>query len=177
MTKALPHSLAVFSLDDQPFALAVASVKRVVRAVEIAPLPGAPRGVRGVINVQGEVIPVFDLRVRFGRPERDVRVTDHLVIADTGRRHVALIVDAAAGVVKADDAQVVAAAEILPQFDGVEGVMKLNDEIIFIHDLARFHPARETRQVVVARGEPVRMREHHRVPRATFHLTFDDFSR
>ena len=138
MTKAHPDSLAVFSLDDQPLALAVASVVTIRRAVEIAPLPGAPRGVRGVINMRGRIIPVFDLRVRFGRPERDLRVTDYLVIADTGRRTVALIVDAAIGVVAAGEAQVIAAAEILPEFDAIEGVMKLDGNIVFIHDLDRF---------------------------------------
>ena len=138
MPKAHPDSLAVFSLDDQPIALSVATIETIVRAVEIAALPGAPRGVRGVINMKGKVIPVFDLRLRVGGTERALRVTDYLVIADTGRRKVALIVDAVVGVVPAGEAQVVAAAEILPAFDAIEGAMKLDGDIVFIHDLDRF---------------------------------------
>jgi purine-binding chemotaxis protein CheW len=150
MTKSHPDSLAVFSLDDQQLALAVARLETVVQAVEISPLPGAPRGVRGVINVQGKVVPVFDLRVRFGRAEREVRVADHFVIVNTERRKVALIVDAAVGVVRADEAQVVAAAEILPEFDAIEGVMKLDGDIVFIHDLDRFLSLEDERELAAA---------------------------
>jgi purine-binding chemotaxis protein CheW len=150
MTKSNPDSLAVFSLDDQKFALAVASIERIVHAVEIAPLPGAPRGVRGVINFQGSVIPVFDLRVRFGQAGRDVRVTDHLVIANTARRKVVVIVDAAVSVVGAGEAGVVASTEILPGFEEIEGVMKLDGDIILIHDLDRFLSLESERELAAA---------------------------
>src|SRR3954470_10520753 len=109
MTISHPDSLAVFCLDGQQFALAVASVERVVHAVEIAPLPGAPQGVRGVVNFRGTVVPVFDLRVRFGQAGREVQITDNLVIANTARRKVALMVDAAVSVVAAGEAGMVAA--------------------------------------------------------------------
>lgn len=146
----LPDSLAVFTLDDQPFALAVTCLKRIVPAVQIAPLPGAPRGVRGVINVQGEIVPVFDLRARFGWAERELRLADHLVIADTGRRRVALIVDSAIGVVRPGESQVVPAEKILPEFHGVEGVMKLDDDIVFIHDLDRFLSLEDEHELAAA---------------------------
>jgi purine-binding chemotaxis protein CheW len=106
--------------------------------------------VRGVINVQGKVVPVFDLRMRFGRAEREVRVTDHFVIVNTARRKVALIVDAAVGVVRAEEAQVVAAAEILPEFDAIEGVVKLDGDIVFIHDLDRFLSLDDERELAAA---------------------------
>lgn len=136
--KSNPDSLAVFSLGDQKFALAVASIERIVHAVEIEPLPGAPHGVRGVINFRGAVLPVFDLRVRFGQAGRDLRITDHLVVVKTARRKVALIVDDGIGVVGSGEAGVVAAAEILPEFEAIEGVVKLDGDIVFIHDLDRF---------------------------------------
>ena len=138
MTKPLPDLVAIFTLDEQSLALDVVTVETIVEVVEISPVPGAPRGVRGVINMRGAVVPVYDLRVRFGKPEREVRITDYLVIANTKRRKVALIVDAAVGVVKVDQAQVVVATEILPEFDAIEGVMKLDGDIVLIHDLDRF---------------------------------------
>lgn len=138
MTKPLPDLVAIFTLDEQSLALDVVTVETIVEMVEIAPVPGAPRGVRGVINMRGTVVPVYDLRMRFGKPERDVRITDCLVIANTTRRKVALIVDAAVGVVKVDQAQVIVATEILPEFDAIEGVMKLDGDIVLIHDLDRF---------------------------------------
>lgn len=152
MTKAHSESLAIFSLDGQSLALAVASVDTVVQAVEIAPLPGAPAGVRGIINVHGEVIPVFDLRVRFGAAERPLRLTDHLVIARTSRRKVALVVDAAIEVVNADEMRIVGAGEILPEFGAIEGVMKLAGDIVLIHDLDRFLSLEAEHELAAALG-------------------------
>ena len=138
MTKPPHDSLVVFSLDDQQFALNVSAVERVVRAVEVTPLPGAPAGVCGVVDLHGAIIPVFDLRAHFGQPSREVRPEDHLVIARTARRKVALLADAALGVVSASGQEVVPAAEILPGLDAIEGVMKLDGGIVLIHDLDRF---------------------------------------
>ena len=138
MTKPPHDSLVIFSLDDQQFALNVSAVERVVRAVEITPLPGAPAGVCGVIDLHGAVIPVFDLRAHCGQPSREVRPEDHLVIVRTARRKVALLADAALGVVGASCQEIVPAAEILPGLDTIEGVMKLNGGVVLIHDLDRF---------------------------------------
>ena len=77
------------------FALGVDAVERVVRAVKIAPLADAPRGVRGVVNVQGGDLPVFDL---IARPDRAVHASDHLIIARTPQRSVALLVEAVVSV-------------------------------------------------------------------------------
>ena len=75
----------------QEFALGVDAVERVVRAVEIAPLADAPRGVLGMVNVRGSEVPVFDLTAR---PGGAVHAADHLIIARTPRRTVALLVEA-----------------------------------------------------------------------------------
>jgi len=71
MTRVTSDSLVVFQLGEQQFALGVTAVERVVQAVEIATLPDEPRGVRGVINLQGRIVPVFDLWSRLGQPVRD----------------------------------------------------------------------------------------------------------
>src|SRR2546422_368643 len=104
MTGVSSDSLVVFQIGEQEFAVGVTAVERVLRAVEIAPLPEAPRGVRGVINLQGRIVPVFDLWERFGQPAREVRASDHLMVAHTHWRTVALLVDAVVGVVARADA-------------------------------------------------------------------------
>ena len=135
---ASSSSLIVFRIGDQDFAVGVAAIERVLRAVEIAPLPEAPRGVRGVINLQGRIVPVFDLGSRFGQPAREVRASDHLLIAHTHWRTVALLVDAVVGVVPRCDAQITSAAEILPDLACVSGVMKLAGGLVLVHDVERF---------------------------------------
>ena len=116
----------------------VSATVRVVRAVEIAPLPEAPPVVRGVINMQGLIVPVFDLWAHLGRPRRELRATDHLLFVRTHYRTVALLVDAVTGVVPRLDAQVTPASAILPELASISGFMKLNGGIILIHDVERF---------------------------------------
>jgi purine-binding chemotaxis protein CheW len=76
----------VFTLDEQRYALYLHAVVRVVRIVEITPLPQTPEVIRGVVNVQGQVIPVVDIRKRFQLPEREPELGDQLIIANTACR-------------------------------------------------------------------------------------------
>ena len=138
MTSVSSDSLVIFLIGEQRFAIGVAAVEQVVRAAEISPLPEAPRGVRGVINLQGRIVPVFDLWSRFGQPDRAVRASDHLIVAHTHWRTVALLVDAVVGVVPRRDAEITSAAEILPDLECISGVMKLEGGLVFIHDVERF---------------------------------------
>ncbi|MHB1941426.1 MAG: chemotaxis protein CheW [Acidiferrobacteraceae bacterium] len=125
-------------LDGQRYALHLAQVERVIPFVQITPLPQAPKVLVGIINVQGRVIPVASIRKRFGLPERVSVLSDKIVITRTSHRRMALIVDAAIGVIEIPERQIVHAGEILPGVDYVEGVAKLEDGMILIHDLERF---------------------------------------
>jgi purine-binding chemotaxis protein CheW len=129
------HQLVVFTMDEQRYALQLAAVERVVRMVEVTLLPQAPQIVLGVINAQGRIIPVVDIRRRFRLPARDIRLSDHLLIARTARRTVALALDAVTGIVEGSAQAVITAEEILPGLEYVEGVIKLEDGLILIHDL------------------------------------------
>lgn len=135
--KNLNH-LIVFALDRQRYALPLPVVDRVVRMVAITPLPKAPDIVLGVVNIQGRVIPVIDMRRRFRLPEREIALTDQLVVAHTVRRPVALVADAVQDVITCAEQSLIAAENILPQVEYVEGVVKLTDGLILIHDLDKF---------------------------------------
>lgn len=130
--------LMVFRLDDQRYALTLSAVDRVVRMVTITPLPNAPDIVLGVVNVQGRVIPVINVRRRFGLPEREMALTDQLLVAHTARRPVALVADAVLEVIACAEQSLITAENILPGLEYVEGVVKLTDGLILIHDLDKF---------------------------------------
>ena len=135
--------LVVFWLDDLRYALPLTMVERTVRVVDITPLPGAPGVVRGVINVQGRIVPVFETRRRFALPERDVRLEDHLLIARTAARTVALLVDAVEGLFQCGDCDATPADRVWPGIGPVAGVVKRSDGLILIHDLDAFLSADE----------------------------------
>ena len=131
-------SLVIFTLDEHSYALHLPAVERALRMVEISPLPKAPEIVLGVINVQGRIVPVFNVRKRFRLPERETSPSDQLIVAQTSRRTVAMLADAVSGVVAYPEQQVIAAERILPGLEYVEGVAKLEGGMILIHDLDKF---------------------------------------
>jgi purine-binding chemotaxis protein CheW len=128
-------SVVALTLDDVRCALPLSCVERVVRVVEITPLPEAPEVVLGVINVQGRVVPVADLRRRLRLPARAISLGDLLLIAHTSRRCLAVLADTVQGVVECPAGDVAAAHEILPDLQQVAGVAKLADGLLLIHDL------------------------------------------
>ncbi len=138
MTVPTADALVVFCVNEQEFALPVSVVERVIPAVEIAQLPGAPEGVLGVINFQGRIVPVFDLRARLGAPARPLQASDHLVLAHTRQRMVALLVESVREVLPAGKIAPVPAAEVLPHLELVSGMVKLEEGIAMVHDLDRF---------------------------------------
>ena len=139
--------LLVFRLDRQRYGLPLASVERVVRIVEITPLPKAPEVVLGLINVQGRVIAVVDVRRRFRLPPREPTLSDLLVIARTPARAVALVADSVTGVVECTESDAVPAQAIVPGMEYIEGVAKMDDGMVLIHDLARFLSLDEDRRL------------------------------
>jgi purine-binding chemotaxis protein CheW len=134
----MQRSIIVFTLDEQRYALRLSAVDRIVRIVEITPLPKAPEIVLGVVNVQGQVIPVVNIRKRFRLSDREISLSDHLIISRTARRVVALVADAVLGVVERWEEEITAADKILPDLVYAESVVKLEDGLIFIHNLDTF---------------------------------------
>src|ERR1700736_6338822 len=111
----------VFRLGDRRFALPLAVVEQVVRAVEVTPLPKAPPIVLGAINVHGRVLPVLDVRRRFLVPDREIGPDDWFLLAHTARRTVVLVVDESEGVVVRPQAETVGAAPIPPGLEHLPG--------------------------------------------------------
>jgi purine-binding chemotaxis protein CheW len=132
------NQLVVFNLANQQYAIYLSAVERIVSVVEITPLPKAPEIVLGVVNVQGQIIPVFNIRKRFRLPEREINLSDQLIIANTSKQTVALIVDAVTGVIEISEDKIIKSEKILPGMDYVEGVIKLENGMILIHDIDRF---------------------------------------
>jgi len=150
--KGYGKKLVVFNLDEKGYALYIETVKRIVLAVEITPLPKAPEIVAGVINIGGKIIPVFNIRARFHLPDREMRLSDKFIVARTSRRTVALLVDDVAGVVECDPLEITDAGAIMPALEYIDGIIKLNDGMVLIHDLDTFLSLEEERNLEDAIG-------------------------
>ena len=145
--------LVVFRLDERRYALPLAVVERVVRAVDVTPLPKASPIVLGAINVHGRVLPVLNVRKRFLMPEREIGPADWFLLAHTARHTVVLVVDESEGVVERTQAEVVRSTQIVPDLDHFPGVLRLDDGMVLIHDLEKFLSLDEARALDEAMDE------------------------
>ena len=132
------NKLVLFWLDNQRFALNLASVVRVVRMVEISPLPKAPEYIMGIIDFQQKIIPVVNIRKLFHLTDRDIDLNDQLIIANTSMRTVALWVDTVSDVVDLSESEINKAEKIMMGIEYVEGVFKFDDGMVLLHDLDQF---------------------------------------
>ncbi len=133
VAKTLP--LLVFVLDEKRYAIPLKAVGRVIAAVEVTPLPEETDMVAGVINVQGQVIPVLNIRKKFRLPERAIDLDDNIVVIKGVQGDIAFVVDAVQGVIQRRQEEITPAGDILPEMQYTEGAIKIDDDIVFVHDI------------------------------------------
>lgn len=127
----------VFEIEGQRVALASSGVLEITRAVTVTPLPHAPAIVEGIINLRGSVVPVLDVRSRFGFPARRPVAADHFIVAMAGPRRVVLRVDRALDLARIPASAIMDVGSI-PGGKHVAGVAKTEDGLVLIHDLGTF---------------------------------------
>ncbi len=132
------NEILIFTLDELTYALQLPAVARVIHAMEARPLPKSPEIISGIINVQGQIIPVVDIRKRFGLAERETDIDDRIIIADTGKRRIAMFVDTVTGIKELSSRQFSDFGKELPFAAYIKGVAKLDNELILIYDLEQF---------------------------------------
>jgi purine-binding chemotaxis protein CheW len=138
-----------FELCGHDFGLPTADVAELLRAVSIQPLPRAPAIVEGVINVRGAVMPVLDIRARFGLPARCLAVTDHFIVVSTERR-AALRVDRCLSITTVDMIRQEDAADLPRGVSLVLGFAPVPEGLLVISDLRSF--LSETESLAMARA-------------------------
>ena len=145
MSGAGRRNVLVFLLDGKAHALGLDAVVRVVRAVEIRPLPGARGIAMGVIDVAGVPVPVMDLRARLGLPPRKTVPADRFLLVRYSGRTVALPADSVTGVSTLPEESTVPVDGIVPAArpSSLAGIAALPDGMVFLHDLEAFLSATE----------------------------------
>jgi purine-binding chemotaxis protein CheW len=130
--------IVVFILDELLYALPLQAVVKVIHAIEIRHLPKAPEIISGIINVQDQIVPVVDIRKRFGLEAKEIGLDDRMIIAYTGKRHVAFLADTVTGIKDLETWQQEPAKVSLPFTRHLKGIAKIENELILIYDLEKF---------------------------------------
>ncbi len=126
-----------FRIASETFGVRISSVREIVRVPEITSVPNAPDYLVGVINLRGKIIPVMDLRRRFGQAEVQPDKKNRILVVDLDGKLVGLIVNSASEVLKIPPSEIEAPGSILQEGDAgfVTGVGKLNGRLIILIDL------------------------------------------
>ncbi|MGB0908753.1 MAG: chemotaxis protein CheW [Nitrospirales bacterium] len=85
--------LVSFHVGEEEFAIDILGVQEIIRMVELTPVPNAPYFVEGVINLRGKVIPILDLRSRFGLPSADRTKETRIIVVEIADTVLGFIVD------------------------------------------------------------------------------------
>ncbi|MGQ9511807.1 chemotaxis protein CheW [Thermodesulfitimonas sp.] len=88
------EQIVVFKLAEQTYGVDIGAVAEIIRMESITRVPRAPEFVEGVINLRGRIIPVIDLRKRFGLPEGEQTRQSRIIIGEIGGMTIGMIVDA-----------------------------------------------------------------------------------
>lgn len=135
---AVTTALLEFAVDSQRYALPVGDVVEIVQAVAVTRLPVAPSIIEGIIDFRGRVVPVLDLRARFGLPPRQLDPSEHFIVARAGERVVAVRADEVADVSHVRLENVEPIADSVPHARHVAGVVKTATGVVLISDLTGF---------------------------------------
>ncbi|MEI7450028.1 MAG: chemotaxis protein CheW [Desulfomonile sp.] len=139
------NQFVVFHLDERQFGLKLSVVQRVIRAVEVTPVPNALELVLGLINMQGQLIYVVDTRKLLDLPEREIDLTDQFIIANSSGLTVALVVDRVAGVRVLNDYQMNGTEEFSHTLDHIYAVAKIDGEVVLILNVNHLLPPAQIR--------------------------------
>jgi purine-binding chemotaxis protein CheW len=126
-----------FRLDDEVYGINVMLVQEVLRITDIAPVPGAPNYVVGIINLRGNVVTVIDTRMRFGLPSREMDDATRIVIIETEHQTVGIIVDSVSEVVDIYSNEIETAPNVGNDETAryIDGVVSRGDELLILVDL------------------------------------------
>jgi len=126
-----------FFLAEEKYGINVMQVQEVLRVSEIAPVPGAPDYVLGIINLRGNVVTVIDTRQRFGLGPKELDDAARIVIVESNNQVVGILVDSVAEVVDLRLSEIEAAPNVGQEDNSkfIQGVASQHDELLIIIDL------------------------------------------
>ena len=126
-----------FRLADEIYGINVMQVQEVLRVSEIAPVPGAPHYVLGIINLRGNVVTVIDTRIRLGLATTEVTDATRIVIIEGAKHVVGILVDCVAEVVDLPTSEVESAPNVGSDESAkyIQGVASRDGELLILVDL------------------------------------------
>lgn len=141
--------LVTFCLDNEEFAIDILKVQEINRMMEITKVPKSPDFVEGVINLRGKVIPIVDLRKRFGLEIAEYTKKTRIVVVDIEGKIVGLIVDSVSEVLRLPSDTIEPTPFMVTDINSeyIQGVGKLEDRLLILLNLNNLFSKREGKEL------------------------------
>jgi len=128
------RQMVVFNLASETYGVDVGTVREIIRVPDITRVPNAPDFVRGVMNVRGKLIPVVDLRPRFGMAPVEQTGESRIVVVDIGSESIGVMVDAVTEVLRIAEDSIEPASPVVSTAESryIQGIANLGERLIIL---------------------------------------------
>jgi len=149
-----------FRIGDETYGVRISAVREIVRVPAITAVPNAPDYIEGVINLRGKIIPVMDLRKRFGIKNVEPNKKNRILVVELENKVLGLIVNSASEVLKIPPSDIEMPNTMFQEGEVsyVTGVGKLNGRLVILLDIGKLLQRGELRRLEQA-VEPVPVQE------------------
>lgn len=142
----MENQLVVFDLANEHYGVDIAAVEGIIKIQAITNVPRAPQFVEGVTNLRGKVLPVIDLRKRFGLPPEEATKNTRIVVVEMNGAAVGMIVDGVSEVLRVSPDAVEPPSPIVATVDSafIKGIAKVGERLVILLDLGKVLSTRES---------------------------------
>ncbi|MDH2431241.1 chemotaxis protein CheW [Pokkaliibacter sp. MBI-7] len=139
-----------FRLEKEVYGVNVMQVQEVLRYTDIAPVPGAPAYVLGIINLRGNVVTVIDTRQRFGLVPAEITDNSRIIIIEVNHQVVGILVDAVAEVVYLSQSEIESPPNLGNEESAkfIHGVCHKNDRLLILVELDKLMTEDEWAEII-----------------------------
>lgn len=132
-----------FRLAGQDYGIAIAKVQEIREWSKVTPLPNSPPYIKGMLNLRGAIVPIIDLRMRFGLPAMEYDALTVIIVVNVGGRMAGIVADTVSDVVSAGPDR----RRAMPEFEGqanrqfIEGLAQIDEQLMILLNVDRLvHP-------------------------------------
>ena len=148
------NQLVTFGLSDEEYGLDIMKVQEIILIGEITKIPQAPDYVRGLINLRGNVIPIIDLRTRFGFSPSEKAEAQRIIVLNVGEGTLGIVVDEVDQVLRVKDEDIEPPPTSVSGIDHdfIAGLVKLENKLVIVLDIEHLFTRDELKTIEQAKN-------------------------
>jgi len=139
------HRYLTFFVEDEQYGIDISRIKEIIAPINITHIPKTPEFVKGVINLRGSIIPVVDVRLKFGMTKKDIDIDTAIIIYEVDESSIGFIVDYVEDVLTIDEKNISEAPRFGSNIDTsfIENVAEIDGGVIMLLNLEKIFEAQE----------------------------------